>query len=255
MRALSDAILRKTRGVRITLSDPEVCRILTPFVDFIVLDPVASALSPEMLQMMLMVAGDTPVLVRAEDSQAATLQKYLNWGVDGLIIPDVRHAVDTEKALAACLYPPEGMRAYRPSNRPLHKNQEIPLGVLNDQVTLVVEVAHPETVKNIEAIAEVTGLDGLLIAPKALSVAMELEGELDHPSIKQALVATLKAANDMETPCGLEDVVSDSLRADFHVLTSDVALLHKAARQVLGEVEENDEEDEDTDSTRLRARR
>ncbi len=251
MRALSDAILHQTRGVRITLSDPEVCRILSPYVDFFVLDPVASALSPEMLQMMLMVAGDTPVLVRAEDSHAATLQKYLNWGVDGLIIPDIHHVGEAEKILASCLYPPEGTRVYRPLNRPLHKNQEIPLGVLNDQVTLIVEVAHPETVKNIEAIAEVTGLDGLLVTPKALSVAMELEGELDHPAIKQALVATLKAANDMETPCGLEDVVSDSLRADFHVLTSDVALLHKAARQVLGE----NEEAEDTDGTRLSARR
>lgn len=251
MKALSDAILHNTRGVRITLSDPEVCKILMPYVDFFVLDPVASAMPPEMLQMMLMVANDKPVLVRAEDSAPQTLQKYLNWGVDGLILPGIHHAADAEKALAACLYPPEGTRAYRPSNRPLHKNEEVPLGVLNDQVTLIVEVAHPDTVAQIEEIAEVTGLDGLLIAPKALSVAMEMEGALDDPQLARALASVLKTAKSLETPCGLEDVVSDSLRADFHVLTSDVALLHKAARQVLGELEDED----DTENARLRALR
>jgi 4-hydroxy-2-oxoheptanedioate aldolase len=238
MKAISDTVLTNTKGVRVTLSDPEVCSILSPYVDFFVLDPVASALSPDVLQMMLLVAGDRDVFVRAENADAATLQKYLNWGVDGLIIPNLHHAADVERALAACLYPPEGLRPYRP----LHKSDDVSLGVLNDQVTLIAEVAHPDTVAQIESIAEVTGLDGLLISPKALSVAMELEGVLDHPKLMAAMAEVLRVAESMEVKCGFEDVISETLQADFHVLTSDSALLRKAAAQVLGETEEDDEQ-------------
>lgn len=237
MIGLSEAILHNTSGVRITLRDANVCRVLQSFVDFFVLDPVASALSDEMLQSMLLVANEKPVLVRAEDHSPSTLQKYLNWGVDGLIIPNIRTEVEAENAIAACLYPPEGVRPYRP----LHKLDEVDLGVVNDQVTLIIEVAHQSTVAQIESIAEITGLDGLLVMPKALSVAMELNGRLDHPELLAALGTILKTAESFDLPCGFEDVVSDKLRANFHVLTSDVALLQKAAKQVLGEpdTEEN----------------
>ncbi len=238
MSHLSEAILHDTNGVRVTLRDATVCRVLQPFVDFFVLDPVASALPDEMLQSMLLVANEKPVLVRAEDHSPSTLQKYLNWGVDGVIIPNIRTEAEAENAIAACLYPPEGVRPYRP----LHKFDDIDLGVVNDQMTLIIEVAHQSTVAQIESIAEITGVDGLLVSPKALSVAMDLEGRLDHPQLIAALEAVLKAAETLDLPCGFEDVVSDKLRADFHVLTSDVALLQKAAKAVLGEPdpEEND---------------
>lgn len=234
MTAISDTILKNTKGVRVTLRDPAVCQILQPYADFFVLDPVAHALSPDMLQTMLLVARDKPVLVRTEDSAPATLQKYLNWGVDGLILPDIHHAADAEKALAACLYPPEGVRPYRP----MYNADETSLGVLNDQMTIIIEISQPQAVANIEDIADTPGLDGFLVSPKALSVAMELEGELDHPQLTQALTKVVATAKANEILCGFEDVLSDALQPDFYVLASDIALLQKAARQVLGEVEE-----------------
>jgi 2-keto-3-deoxy-L-rhamnonate aldolase RhmA len=239
MVGLSEAILQNTQGVRITLRDPAVCRILQPFVDFFVIDPVAHALSPEMVQTMISVAEPKPVLIRTEDCHPTTLQKYLSWGADGLIISQIMHAADAEKAMAACLYPPEGLRPYRTQ----YAAQEISLGVINDQLTFLIEVAHPKTVEDIDAIIEVTGLDGVLVVPYALSVAMELDGRLDHPTLDLALSKVFKATDSLDMPCGLEDVVSQAYRAHFHVLTSDKALLQKAAGQVLGNPEDHEEGD------------
>ena len=204
MTHLSEAILNNTTGAVLTLHDSYACRLVKDHVDFLVYDAAARPVSVDVLKNLIAAAGDTPFLVRAEDSQPTTLQRYLNLGVDGLIFPDIRFAVDAEKAIAACLYPPEGSRP----SRAFDLDGSMSLQVLNDQLTLIVEIAHPQAVAQIDEIAEVVGVNGILIAPARLAVAMEKPADpdvlLDDADVLNAIHSVIRSARSFEMPVGIE---------------------------------------------------
>lgn len=231
MTRLSEAILNNTRGVVLTLHDAEIVTVLRKHVDFFVLDCAARKASIETVEKLLHAAGETPFLVRVENTVAATLQSYLNAGVDGLILPDIHFATEAEKILAHCLYPPEGIRTYRASaSTRFGLSPNLSLAALNDQLTLVVEVAHPQTVAQLEEIVEVTGVDGFLVNPERLAVAMEKNFDSINADVKQALYRVQSVASAFECPFGWEGEAMDDIVPNFLLAASDVYLLSAGAK-------------------------
>ena len=221
MTHLSEAILRDTNGMNLILHDPLAVQHLRDRVDFFILDCAARSCDYTTISNLIAASGDTPFLVRPASNDKNTLQALLNLGVDGLILSDIHHAAELEKTIAACLYPPEGIRLYRP----LAAQDKMALDAVNDQITFVVEISHPQTVSQLEEIAEVTGINGFLVNPQRLSVAMEKGGNTDDPAVRQTLKTIARVAASYELPLGLEGENTFDLQADFTVPTCDLDLL------------------------------
>lgn len=223
MTHLSEAILRNTKGLGLILHDPLAVRSLRGAVDFFLLDLAARPCDPSMLDALILAAGETGFLVRPGVVSAPVLQGLLNAGVDGLILPDMHYAAELEKIIASCLYPPEGIRPYRP----VMAQEKTALDALNDQITFVVEVNHPQTLTQLEDIAEVTGINGLLVCPERLSVAMEKGGDTDHPAVQQALQTIARVAASYELPWGMEgeSEALSGLNPDFVLPVRDIDVL------------------------------
>jgi len=239
MTHLSEAILYDTKGIVLTLSDPAIATYLHEHAEFFVIDAAARRFSPEIIQALVLAAKDKPVLVRAENTFASTLQGYLNAGADGLILTNIHHAAEAEKAIHACLYPPEGVRPLRP----IFAHEQLSLEAVNDQITLIVEVAHPQTIASIEEIAEVTGINGLLLAPQRLAVAMEKGSDPSHVNVQQALQSVVLAARNYDLPWGMEGEAAKDFMPNFKLPVSDAQLLRDglAAHPVFASQEENEE--------------
>ncbi len=230
MTQLSEAILHETRGVTLTLRDPAICALLRDKVDFFVFDAAANPVSPEIFSAMIAAAGETPFLVRCE-AHIANVQNYLNLGADGLVLTGIHYASEAEKIMAACLYPPEGARPYVPcAGTKFLPAGDVSLEALNDQITLVIEIAHPQTVAQAEEIAEVTGVDGFLINAEKLAVAMEKGFASANADVRHAIDKIINAAEGVELPWGWEGALPDNLSPDFQFAASDTAMLQAAAR-------------------------
>lgn len=231
MTRLSEAILNNSRGAVLTLHDAQVVTLLRNHVDFFVLDCAARKTSIETIEKLLAAASETPFLVRVESTQSHVLQSYLNCGVDGLILPDIHFATEAEKILATCLYPPEGIRTYRASSATRHGlSQDLSLAALNDQLTLVIEVSHPQTVAQLEEIAELAGVDGFLVNPERLAVAMEKNIDAQNADVKQALYRLQSVSNAFECPFGWEGEAVDDIVPNFLLAASDIQLLNAGAK-------------------------
>lgn len=249
MTHLSEAILHNTTGAILTLHDSFVCRLIKEHADFLVYDAAARPVSVDVLKNLIAAAGDTPFLVRVEDTQAATVQRYLNLGVDGLIFPDIRFAVEAEKVIAACLYPPEGARPARAFDL----DENVSLQTLNDQITLIVEIAHPQAVAQIDEIAEVVGVDGILIAPTRLAVAMEKSGDqaelLNDTDVLNAIHSVIRSARSFEVPVGIEQTTRQIDHApiwedtQFTLPIHDATLLRSIIDRVVVQPSAQDEEE------------
>lgn len=248
MTHLSEAILYDTRGIALTLSDAAVASWLHDYADFFVIDAAARHFAPETVQAIVLAAKDKPVFVRAENTFAHTLQNYLNMGVDGLILTNIHHAAEAERAIHASLYPPEGVRPYRPLFAP----RDVSLEAVNDQVTLIVEIAHPQAVAQVEEIAEVTGINGLLLAPQRLAVAMEKGMDAGHVLVRQAMQSVVLAARNYDLPFGIEGEGFDEFNPNFALPLSDLQLMAAGLKQRL---DLTPQDDEDSDGLHLIASR
>src|SRR5207253_3124908 len=108
-------------GTVISFTDPTVTEALCPVLDFVWIDMEHNALSLETVQAHIMATkgSDTTPLVRMPWNDPVLIKPVLDIGAAGVIVPLVRTAEDVRRAVAACLYPPEGIRGFgprRPSN-------------------------------------------------------------------------------------------------------------------------------------------
>lgn len=103
-------------GSFITCTDPTITEALCSVSDFVWIDMEHNALSLEAVQAHLMATkgSDTTGLVRVPWNDPVLIKPVLDIGADGVVVPLVRTADDVRRAVAACRYPPEGIRGFGP---------------------------------------------------------------------------------------------------------------------------------------------
>ncbi len=235
---ISEAILHNTQGLSLVLHDPLLVQTVRDQVDFVMLDCAARPCDTQTLTLLQNAVGETTFFVRPADTSKGNLQGLLNLGVDGLVLTDVHYASELEKIIAACLYPPEGIRPYRP----IVPQQKIMLEAINDQITFIIEVAHPQTVAQLEEIAEVTGVNGFLVCPERLAVALEKGGDINHPAVIHAMQMIARVASSYDIPWGIEGFSTENnpynLQPNFTIPGCDLDLFATGKAEVFGEKKE-----------------
>src|SRR5262249_3781114 len=103
-------------GTCITFADATVTEALTRVLDFIWIDSEHTPLARAEVQAHIMATKgtETTPIVRVRDNDPALSKPVLDMGAAGVIVPLVKTADDVRRAVAACQYPPQGIRGYGP---------------------------------------------------------------------------------------------------------------------------------------------
>lgn len=153
---------------------------------------------PEVVGLLQAVAASgTAPLVRVPANDPVALKRTLDLGVSGVMIPSVDSAAEAEAAVAACLYPPHGIRGMAPSivrASDYGRRCDDYIREANDRLLVICQIETAAAVAAVEAIAAVEGLDMLFIGPFDLSASLGHVGEPDHPAVRQAIEAVEAAA-------------------------------------------------------------
>ncbi|MEO8136989.1 MAG: aldolase/citrate lyase family protein [Betaproteobacteria bacterium] len=123
---------------------------------------------------------DTTPVVRVPWNDPPTIMKALDLGAYAIIVPLVNSAEDAAKAVAACRYPPIGMRSSGPV-RALHYGGADYLTKADDEIIVMAMIETKEGLANLEAICATPGLDAVYIGPADLSFALGLAPRADNP--------------------------------------------------------------------------
>ena len=121
----------------------------------------------------------TPV-VRVPWNDPATIMKALDFGAYAIIVPLVSTAEDAARAVAACRYPPTGMRSSGPI-RALHYGGADYLAKADGEIVVMAMIETKEGLANLDAICATPGLDAIYIGPSDLSFALGLTPRMDNP--------------------------------------------------------------------------
>jgi 4-hydroxy-2-oxoheptanedioate aldolase len=110
-----------------------------------------------------------PVLVRTWTHDGGTIEKLLDTGAEGIIVPMVDTPEQAQAAVVHCYYPPLGNRSFGSvRGECLEKD----LDEWNRRIVTVMQIETPEGIKNAEAIARVPGVDVLHVGARDLALRL-----------------------------------------------------------------------------------
>jgi len=186
---------------------------------------------------------DTVPVVRVPWNDPPTIMKALDLGAYAIIVPLINTAEDAAKAVAACRYPPVGMRSSGPV-RAVHYGGADYLAKANDEIVVMAMIETKEGLANLDKICATPGLDAVYIGPSDLSFALGLAPRGDNPD--PVHVATCDKICDAAHKHGIKAVMHCASAAfaagavkrgfDMVMLTSDLASMVAGVRRQLDDL-------------------
>src|SRR5471032_1325661 len=123
---------------------------------------------------------DTVPVVRVAWNEPATIMKALDLGAMCIIVPLVNTAEEAALAVAACRYPPVGMRSSGPV-RAVHYGGADYQATASGEIIIMAMIETKEGLANLDAICATPGLDAVYIGPADLSFALGMAPRADNP--------------------------------------------------------------------------
>jgi 2-dehydro-3-deoxyglucarate aldolase len=195
-------------------------------------------------------AYDCLAFVRLPVNDRTYIARYLDAGAQGIIVPMLRQAEDVVAMVAAAKYPPDGQRGFGFCRANAYGVDFAAYAAQwNSDVIIIGQIEHVDAVGNIETIAKVPGLDGLIIGPYDLAGSMGHVGQIDHPDVIAAITRVKVACAKQDVPLGFHLVHPTPERIDqvlreayrFYAFGLDLVLLNNAVRPILDQAHEFNE--------------
>jgi 4-hydroxy-2-oxoheptanedioate aldolase len=147
---------------------------------------------------------DTTPLVRVSGNNLPEINKALDAGAMGVIVPLVNTAEQAAAAVSACLYPPDGTRSFGPTRAALYGGRGY-AGEANGQIACIAMIETQEGLDNLDAIVSTPHLGGVYVGPAdlALSLGLPPRGDNDDPKHLAAVEKILAACKRHGVPAGI----------------------------------------------------
>ena len=117
--------------------------------------------------------------VRVPWNEPSMIMKVLDAGAYGVIVPMVSNRAEAERAVAACRYPPNGMRSNGPNRALLYGGADYQKHA-DREIVCAVMIETAEGIEKMEEIISTPGLDAAYIGPTDLALALGLAPVMDN---------------------------------------------------------------------------
>lgn len=144
-------------------------------------------------------------IVRVESHDRRRIQRVLDMGAEGILVPRVCNVQEAKEAVDALHYPPQGsrgmakmIRATAFASRFNEYFENAPQNILG-----AIQVETAEILDHLDAVAALEGVDVLFIGPADLTMSLGIFGQFDHPLFLEAVQATVDAAQKARKQTGI----------------------------------------------------
>jgi 2-keto-3-deoxy-L-rhamnonate aldolase RhmA len=204
-------------GSFLGLGSPNVAELLAHVgLDWLVIETEHNALDMAQVEHMLMaVSGTNTVpLVRVPSSDPVFIQRALDIGAMGIVVPMVKSATEAEAIVRATRYPPVGTRSFGPLRASDYTVEyEDYFNQANDNILIVLIVETAEAVKNLDVIGAVPGIDVLFLGMFDLCLSLGLNPfQMPFPETDAVIEAVLALGRKNDVAVGLGVGTPDELR-------------------------------------------
>jgi 4-hydroxy-2-oxoheptanedioate aldolase len=154
----------------------------------------------------MMTAIDTTAavpFVRVPWNDPSHIQRALDAGALGVVVPMVNSPEEARAAVAACRYAPDGARSWGPIRAQFSVGADY-FRRANDEVACIVMVETKQAVDRLDEILDVPGIDAVYVGPSDLSITLGLPPGLDNGgAFEEARVQIAKTCASHGIVCGM----------------------------------------------------
>ncbi len=156
-------------------------------------------------------------MVRVTQNDPGEIAFVLDAGAYGVICPTIETAGQARAFIAACEYPPSGVRSWGPTRGVMYGGADYFDNYRNEILTIAL-IETAEGVRNLDAIAAVPGLDMIYLGPNDLGVSHGARPSYtpNHPEVERAMDLVAASAR------------KHSIAAGMHAASKEVALAARA---------------------------
>ncbi|MDR3514411.1 MAG: HpcH/HpaI aldolase/citrate lyase family protein [Azospirillaceae bacterium] len=209
--------------------------------DWLVLDTEHAPNELPMVMMQLQAAAGSTAhpVVRIPWNDTVDIKRYLDIGVQTLLIPSIESADEARAAVAATRYPPKGVRGYSAAPRAsLYGRVKDYPQICEAEICVLLQIETRKGLEHLEEIAAVEGVDGLFVGPGDLSASLGHVGDPKHPEMLATIDQTLARIQAAGKPAGM--LTADEKLARHYIdigclfvaVGSDLGLLARGADQL-----------------------
>ena len=194
---------------------------------------------PDAAEMLLAISatGATP-FVRVPTNDAAAINRALDAGALGIIVPMIHTCDDAQRAISSCRYPPDGTRSYGPVRASMTWGPDY-YESANDLVVGVPMIETRQALAEIESIIALPGLDAIYVGPNDLSLSLgQPPGPDNGGSYQAAYLSIAKSCAARGIVAGIHgtaELAPKHVGNGYRMVTvsGDLSLLRRAASQDL----------------------
>jgi 4-hydroxy-2-oxoheptanedioate aldolase len=170
--------------------------------DFVMIDCEHGPMSLDEVEHMVRAAevfGITPI-TRIPNHEDSTILRFLDRGVQGIIVPHINTREAAEAVAGAARYHPDGHRGVaggRPHDYGVGVSREQSTRWINDQLLVIPMIEETEAVDNLDAILTVSGVDVLHVASGDLGQSMGNPGAAAVRQLMREVVPKIRAGGKL----------------------------------------------------------
>jgi 4-hydroxy-2-oxoheptanedioate aldolase len=179
--------------------------------------------------------GTTEPIVRPAWNDIVLMKRYLDIGARTLLIPYVQSVEEAKRAITGLRYPPGGMRGVSGCTRANRYGRiKDYFKRVHDEVCLLLQLETRTALTQLEAIAELEGVDGIFIGPNDLAADLGHLGDWQHPDVWKVMEDAAKRIRNAGKAPGILVGEADGKRCIdmgylFVAVGSDLVMLARGA--------------------------
>jgi 4-hydroxy-2-oxoheptanedioate aldolase len=210
--------------------------------DWLLLDAEHSPNDPPLILPQLQAIAGYPsvsAIVRPAWNDKVLIKRYLDLGVQSLLVPYVQTEEEAREAVAAIRYPPRGVRGVAGSTRaPGFGRVQDYFTRAEEELCLLVQIETRMGLDNLARIARTDGIDGVFIGPADLAAGLGHLGDIQHPEVQSAIQDAIARIKSCGKPAGI--LANDEASArrylewgtTFTAVGQDILLLRAVTEQL-----------------------
>ena len=148
---------------------------------------------------------ESAAIVRVESYQKERIHRVLDLGAEGIMCPRIKTREEAEAAIKGMHYPPLGIRGVAKMVRAtgFGENFNTYKSGTAENILGVIQIETAEALEELDQIASLDGVDVLFIGPADLTMALGIDGDLDHPLFIMAVEKIVAAAQKAQKATGI----------------------------------------------------
>lgn len=163
--------------------------------DFVIIDCEHGPIDYETAEHMIRAAelsGITPT-VRIGLNEQQHIQRYLEAGAQGVLIPLINTKEDAQKVVDAVRYPPVGKRGgYTGRSAQLSTDMAAYVREMNEEIMIGLQIETPEAIENQDDIINTEEADLIFLGPGDLSLNFGIPGQIAAPKVVDTITELTK---------------------------------------------------------------